>query len=78
MPKALQAKHIPDDEVMAVVNAAFAQQGYAVRWIVAEAMPHIPHKVLNARLRSLDKRGLISGYCDCGCSSPFFPPEVVR
>jgi hypothetical protein len=76
----MQAKDVSDDAVLASVREARLQRARdhevdvawaaASRWDVEAALPHIPPKVLRAKLRSLVKRGLIEG-CACGCRGDF-------
>lgn len=73
MTQRLQAKDIPDLLALCAVDACqyWCHEWskptliWAARWDVA-AMIGFPEKVVLAKLRSLMKRGLVSG-CPCGC-----------
>ena len=74
MNKTIQAKHIPDDAIISVVQRAHAEGRWAHQWDMQEAYPDVPPKVLLAKCRSLIARNLIEG-CACGCRGDFRPVE---
>lgn len=70
MIKRLQAKHIADDAVLAVIDKV---QRESFRWTtVGELCSAIdmPMKVILAKCSSMIRRELIRG-CACGCSGNF-------
>lgn len=77
MNKQVQAKHIDDREVLALIDALRMSPWPGdvgpredPRWVltpeIERALPAYPWKVVLAKLRALEKRRLISG-CLCGC-----------
>lgn len=74
MTERIQAKHVPEDEVLRWVFHENANMRLACRWRDYGNMPDslrvFPDKVLLARLRSMRRRGLIEGCC-CGCRGDF-------
>lgn len=72
----MQAKDITDDAVLAAIRSEELRRG-ASRWDIGmELVLHVgevPEKVVLAKLRSMEKRGLVDG-CLCGCRGDF---EIV-
>lgn len=70
----MKTADVPDFEVLAFVN----QYGgigcncspHPEKRSVMNAMPGIPRKLALSKMRSLIKRGLVSG-CACGCRGDF-------
>lgn len=76
MKKDVQAKHVPEDEIIRVLSSG----GNWTHWNVecriggcTQSIPRassiiakFPEKVLLAKLTSMKRRGLIDG-CNCGC-----------
>lgn len=61
---AVQAKDIPDERILEMLTPTSW-----VTWLrIAEALPEFPRKVVQAKLRSLKRRGLAFGCPDCGCT----------
>lgn len=74
----MQAKGIPEAEVLAAIDAVTAKSGSgrtAATWLVQEAMSKYPPKVVLARLRSMFRRGVIDCQCSCGCRGDWCRPE---
>jgi len=80
----IQAKHIRAEDMLALIEAINAipkmyRRGYpyfefrkswANTWDIFALWPDIPPKVIMAKLRNLEKKGLIDG-CTCGCYGGF-------
>jgi hypothetical protein len=81
--KAVQAKHLPAEEILGVV--ALYNGGHqppvegptfrnGPRWCLMydleERFPDLPYKVVLAKCRSLLKQGMLRG-CGCGCRGDF-------
>lgn len=64
MAKGVQAKDVPEAEVLALMAAR--HPSWTQSWDLQEAFPRFPPKVLLAKMRALKKRGLVDG-CGCGC-----------
>lgn len=82
MTKAIQAKDIPEAEILAaidtVANTTISSYGTyrtAATWKIQEALPAYPPKVVLARLRSMFQRGVIDCQCKCGCRGDWCRPE---
>jgi hypothetical protein len=62
-----KAADLPDRDVLAAVYELVEAQGYWTNTAaVHERFASYPFKVVAAKLKSLYKRGLVSG-CPCGC-----------
>lgn len=59
----MQAKDISDLEILSQLSSLESRPRF--KWL-----PHLPPKVLLAKMKSLIKRGLVSG-CACGCRGDF-------
>lgn len=73
----MQAKDINDAEILAAVELDMkvrGTEGFGAAWstLCERSFPHVPPKVVRAKLRSLTKRGLLQG-CNCGCRGDFLP-----
>lgn len=64
-----QAKDISDPTILELVSKLHRNLGASL-WDVQLAIPEFPPKVVQAKLRSLVKRGLLKG-CACGCRGDF-------
>jgi hypothetical protein len=87
----LQAKHIKTKDMMALIDAICAipkihklqWDGFEMRktWAntadIFALWPDIPQKVILAKLRNLDKKGLVDG-CACGCYGGFTVTDKGR
>lgn len=75
--KQLQAKHLPDDQVLATLRHLETDSRWGTkrrwvsRWEIEDEFPTVPPKVVLAKLRSLIKRGVIDG-CTCGCRGDLY------
>lgn len=77
----LQAKHLPDLSMLttiAAISAAKKDENYGsdvspwvLIWELERVMPHVPEKVIRAKMKSLLRRGLIEG-CSCGCRGDYY------
>lgn len=70
MNKTLQAKHVPDEAFLAVVDRVAREER---RWTLTsdlEPALGVPRKVILAKARALIRRGVIDG-CGCGCRGDF-------
>lgn len=66
----MQAKDIPDESIIATIEAQVKAQGHpATRRGIAEALG-LNEKIVLAKLRKMVRRGLITG-CACGCRGDF-------
>lgn len=68
--KQIQAKHISTEAFVAAVQQLQRNDGYANVQKVADVLG-MPWKVTAAKLKRLDRQGVVSG-CWCGCGSPIF------
>lgn len=68
--KTFQAKMIPDLEILILVRALMKSQGSSDLYDIWRAYPHIPEKVVLAKMRTLVDRGYLYG-CGCGCRGNF-------
>ena len=68
--KVVQAKHLADAEVLAVLTT-----NWALTCEVAAHFSHLPFKVVLAKLRQLHRRGLVHG-CPCGCRGDWHLPDT--
>jgi len=88
--KQFQAKHIEDKAVLDVIDTLINsewQRGLlmgsktlkryitASRWDIVDAFKPIPWKIVQAKLTSLKKRGLIDGCAGCTCRGSFVRRE---
>lgn len=88
----MQAKDIPDDDLLELIKrlsnglpVAYlnrdAYEGFrspwANRYAIEAIWPSIPPKVIRAKLKSLVKRGLVSG-CVCGCRGDFEVIDMIK
>lgn len=65
----MKAADIHDDEVIKAVREnplPGNSHGWASRWAIHAALAQYPPKVVNAKLRSMVKRGVLNG-CGDGC-----------
>lgn len=77
----LQAKHLPDLSMLttiAAISAAKKDESYSkdvapwvMIWELERVMPHVPEKVIRAKMKSLLRRKLIEG-CSCGCRGDYY------
>lgn len=88
MNKTVQAKHVPESDLLMAVKRIRAEKAEgkpfsqaqlfsADRWELQRAFDQFPPKVVLAKLRSLLRRGLLDG-CGCGCSGGFFLTEAGK
>ena len=73
--KLLQAKHLDESAILAFVRERHPQ--WLTHWRdFPNSIPDqgAPEKVLLAKLRSMERRGLIAG-CGCGCRGDWRLPE---
>ena len=72
VPKAkrLQAKHIPDERILNLIDQFTIDRYTAMTWEIYAAWPHIPRKVILAKLDKMVRRKILDG-CACGCSGQF-------
>lgn len=68
--KRLQAKHIPDERILMVIDQFTTERYTAMTWEIYAAWPHIPRKVILAKLDKMVRRKVLDG-CPCGCSGQF-------
>lgn len=66
----MKAADITDEVLLAEIDKADPNGIGRSRWDIARAMPQFPEKVVLAKLRSMKKRGIITG-CACGCRGDF-------
>jgi hypothetical protein len=80
----MQVKHIPDDAVITLIKSLshtsriyWTDSGYAnfettsASWYdIQKLWDNIPPKLILAKLRNMERRGLIDG-CPCGCIGSF-------
>lgn len=84
--KKFQAKHIGDEQVLAVINIIIDAEWRrdvargarttkhhitAGRWDIVEAFRPVPWKIVQAKLTSMVRRGLIEGCAGCTCRGSF-------
>jgi hypothetical protein len=83
-PLKLQVKHIPDDAVLTLIRSlANTSRIYRTRtgfetfttksasWYdIQRLWDNVPPKLMLAKLRNMERRGLIDG-CPCGCIGSF-------
>lgn len=77
MDKAHQAKMISDKSMLGTIHR-LQWEPYNLHpiphwvhvWVVCEQFPGVPHKVVQAKLRALLRRKLLTG-CGCGCRGDF-------
>lgn len=77
----MQCKDIPDAVFLGAVRAASSTpSGWSMRWDVQTALEvalgcvDVPDKLLLAKARRLESRGLLGG-CTCGCRGDWHPSE---
>jgi hypothetical protein len=78
----MQCKDIPDETFLDAVRSAppSAAIGWRNRWDVHQALEEltgidIPEKLLMAKARRLESRGLLGG-CTCGCRGDWHPSDA--
>lgn len=72
----MQTKDIADDAVLAVIDDVRAREGrWTLTYDIEAALPDVPHKVIVAKMRSMLRRGLVTG-CGCGCRGDFQRAEA--
>lgn len=72
MDKRLQAKHVPDEALLAEIDRQNRERPHyagAIWWEAAERLG-LPGKIVLAKARALVKRGIVEGCC-CGCRGDF-------
>lgn len=75
MTKTIQAKHIDDAAILAIIDETREREGrWTFTWDIEAALANIPPKVVLAKLRSMVRRGVIDG-CACGCRGDFQRPS---
>ena len=67
----IQCKDIADDFITDLIVLLHEVEGHAFSQDIRRCMPNTPPKVVMAKLRKMERRGLISG-CACGCSGVWF------
>jgi hypothetical protein len=73
----IQAKDISYAEVLAAyerVRANPVNYGYVSTWNLEAELSQYPYKVVRARLKALNRRGLLLG-CACGCRGDWELPR---
>ncbi|MFJ3248381.1 hypothetical protein [Streptomyces sp. NPDC086782] len=77
----MQCKDIPDDVFLAAVRAVPTSSpvGWRTRWDVHGKLEdalgfEVPEKLLMAKARKLESRGLLGG-CTCGCRGDWHPSD---
>lgn len=71
MNKTLQAKHVDEEKVLALIDRIQQEEGrWTLTFDLEAAFPDIPLKVLRAKMAALIKRKVING-CACGCRGDF-------
>lgn len=70
MKKSVQAKNISDDEVLRVVDRRSGYDSFVSTFEIQAELSSFPEKAVLAKLRSMVKRGILSG-CACGCRGNF-------
>lgn len=76
----MQCKDIPDATFLDAVRAApGGVVGWRLRWEVHAALEEalgvdVPEKLLMAKARRLESRGLLGG-CTCGCRGDWHPSD---
>ena len=72
----MKASDITDEEIYQAVDGIMAKTGMwaASRWDIYEKFPTFPEKVVQAKLRTMVKKGRLEG-CACGCRGDFCRPE---
>ncbi len=66
-----QAKDIPDDVVLSMLDGTEEWSPWLFMWDLEEVFPDLPRKVILAKMRQLMRRGLVGG-CRCGCRGDFY------
>jgi len=68
-----QAKHLPDAGFLLILQffARRTDDRWMQIWDLERLMPHIPEKLIRAKMGQLIKRGLVDG-CACGCRGDFY------
>jgi hypothetical protein len=76
-----QAKWVSDKTVIAAVVRARGRYGapnWSTLWDVQRELAPVPGKVVLAKLRSMERRGLFVNSCTCGCRGDFeLRPELL-
>ncbi len=65
----LKASDISDAEILSSHEACLGRHGvprWSTTWDIQDHMKQYPPKVVLAKLRSIEKRGVLRG-CACGC-----------
>jgi hypothetical protein len=60
----MKASDIPDERILSMLT----DDSWVTWFAIAEALPEFPKKVVQAKLRSLERRKLAFGCVDCGCT----------
>jgi hypothetical protein len=74
----MKAADITDAELLEAVRAVRGKYGvprWSTLWDVQRALPY-PTKVVQAKLKSAVRRGLLTG-CACGCRGDFEEPSCI-
>lgn len=69
-PPKVQAKHVSDEFMLAALAAVREPDGMSCWFHLRDSVAEHPPKVVQAKLRSMIRRGLIRG-CACGCRGDF-------
>lgn len=77
MAKAIQAKDVPLQELLAAVEGEASGWTTGATWWTLATTLGYPEKVVLARLRAFLRRGLVDG-CGCGCRGDFRLTEAGR
>lgn len=67
----MQAKDISVEDVVESVLALKYRHGNATAQSLTDELAIYPYKVVRAKIKNLDKKGIIVG-CGCGCGSPIW------
>lgn len=66
----MKAADISDAQLLALIPSIKSRVNAASLWTLQEALPQYPPKVVQAKLKSMVKRKLLTG-CACGCRGDF-------
>ncbi|AXC38704.1 hypothetical protein QCN37_gp80 [Arthrobacter phage Tatanka] len=72
-PTKIQAKHLPASAIVWVLESNVLKDYglYPSMYNIAKLFPMYPLKVVQAKLRNLEKKGVLEG-CACGCSTSWW------
>lgn len=75
MTKAIQVKSVADDAILAIIDETRRSESrWTFAWDIEAALAPVPPKVVRAKLKSMIRRGVITG-CACGCRGDLQRPE---